>query len=215
MAGLFRGSGLKCSAHGPFLDLSPGAKDRLVLDISRKRYEQALETAAVFSAEHIVFHPGYDRKRHLFYRAEWLEISLETWRTLARRARELGVRLVLENTHEEHPRDIKPLLTELAGEGVGFCFDIGHASAFGNTPVDEWLTELSPWLAALHLHDNGGIRDDHLAIGAGRIDFKGFFQGLSQRDLRPDVITLEPHQEDQLLPSLIRLSELWPWEGVR
>jgi sugar phosphate isomerase/epimerase len=215
MAGALRQAGLKPSAHGPFLDLAPGAKDRRILDLSRKRYAKGLETAAIFSAEHIVFHPGYERMRHLFYRSEWLEISLETWSPLAQRARELGVRLVMENTHEEHPRDIKPLLTELAPQGVGFCFDIGHASAFGPTPVDEWLAELSPWLKAVHLHDNGGQRDDHLAIGQGCIDFKSFFDGLVKRELRPEVVTLEPHREEQLQPSLIRLSELWPWADGR
>ena len=213
MADRFRQAGLKPSCHGPFLDLAPGAKDPRVLEISRRRYASALETAAVFSAEHIVFHPGYDTKRHQFYRDEWFEISLSTWRPLARRAEELGVRLVLENTHEEHPRDLKPLLEELGVTGVGFCFDIGHASAFGQPPVDEWLTEMSPWLQALHLHDNFGEHDDHLAIGRGRIDFTAFFQGLVQRDLQPRVITLEPHREEELRPSLVRLDELWPWDS--
>jgi sugar phosphate isomerase/epimerase len=62
-------------------------------------------------------------------------------------------------------------------------------------------------LAQLHLHDNAGAGDDHLAIGAGRFDFSGLFRYLRQQRLRP-LITLEPHQEEGLWASLQALARL-------
>ena len=211
MAGCFKEAGLKTTVHGPFFDLSPGALDRRILEVTRDRFHQALDTAVLFAPEHMVFHANYDDRQRWAYREEWLRISLETWRPLAGRAGELGIRLVLENTHEECPEEIEPLLAALASEGVGFCFDAGHASAFGRAGLLDWLEVLGPYLSALHLHDNHGDRDEHLAIGQGSIDFRSLFLRLADRGLRPKVVTLEPHQESQLWPGLETLADLWPW----
>ncbi|MBU2548736.1 MAG: sugar phosphate isomerase/epimerase [Proteobacteria bacterium] len=204
--------GLRPSAHGPFFDLCPGASDPRILDVTRKRLGRALETAAWFEPAHIVYHPDYEEIRHAGRYSEWLETSIETWRPLARRARELGILLVLENTYESGPDPLAPLLAELAPEGVGFCFDVGHSLAFGRTPLLEWLDLLGPYLSALHLHDNPGGRDDHLPIGAGRVDFPGLFAWLAGRDRNDWAVTLEPHREEDIWPSLAALSGLWPWD---
>jgi sugar phosphate isomerase/epimerase len=207
----FEESGLKPTVHGPFLDLAPGALDQKVLEISRQRYHQALEIAGRFRAEHIVFHPSYDNKRHQFYREQWLELNEATWIPLAHRARELNVRMVLENTYEETPEVLATLFETLAPHGVGFCFDLGHASAFGRVPMFDWLEAIGHYLAAVHLHDNHGDRDEHLAVGRGSIDFRSFFQWLVDHGIRPAVVTLEPHTEADLAPGLKALAELWPW----
>jgi sugar phosphate isomerase/epimerase len=207
----FETTGLKPTIHGPFLDLAPAALDPMILDLSRKRYHQALEIAGQLRAEHIVFHPSFDYKRHHFYYREWLDINEQTWTPLARRAEELNVRLVLENTYETQPDDLRPLLERLQPYGVGFCFDIGHAQAFGRVPLLDWLETNGKYLAALHLHDNHGDRDEHLAIGRGSINFQLFFSWLVEHDIRPPVITLEPHREEDLVPALTALAALWPW----
>ncbi|MDD1705418.1 MAG: sugar phosphate isomerase/epimerase [Methanoregulaceae archaeon] len=53
-------------------------------------------------------------------------------------------------------------------DGIGITIDIGHANTVGK--VQEFL----PYLAEashLHVHDNHGISDEHLALGAGTIDW--------------------------------------------
>ena len=64
---------------------------------------------------------------------------------------------------------------------------------------------MSDWLGQLHLHDNSGDMDNHLAIGQGIFDFTGLFDHLRANKHRP-IITLEPHQEDGLWGSLSALS---------
>ncbi len=212
MAGRLKAAGLRPSVHGPFVDLAPGGADPKILEVTRDRLHKALEAAAVFKPEHIVFHAGFDRKRHGFYVEKWLEASFETWRPLARRSAGLGIRLVLENTYELTPYELKPLLDGLAPEGVGFCFDTGHASAFGEAPVLDWVEVLGEHLQAMHLHDNHGGWDDHLPIGQGRVDFEALFHYLGDRYAQAPAVTLEPHREEDIWPSLAALAELWPWD---
>jgi sugar phosphate isomerase/epimerase len=62
---------------------------------------------------------------------------------------------------------------ELAGmvegiEGIGITIDIGHANTVGK--VREFLPYLSK-ASHLHVHDNHGVHDEHLALGAGTIDW--------------------------------------------
>lgn len=206
-----KAAGLSTSVHGPFLDLSPGAKDPGVLAVSRERYHQALEIAALFEPEHIVFHPTYESQRFGFYRQEWLEVSVETWRPVVRRAVELGIRPVLENTHESFPEEMAPLLDALVADGARFCFDIGHATSFAKAGVMVWPKAFEKHVRALHLHDNNGVSDDHLAIGQGGIDFKTFFEWMGAHFESPPAVTLEPHREEQVAPTLTALAELWPW----
>jgi sugar phosphate isomerase/epimerase len=167
--------------------------------------------AALFKPQHLVCHAGYDKKRYFYMKETWIQNSLDMWRWLAERVRKIGGRLVLENVYEEHPDEIKPLLEPLGPVGVGFCLDTGHQAAFGTTPLTVWVAATAPYLAQLHLHDNTGLWDEHLPLGQGNIDFDSFFKQLKEIYQTPPVVTLEPHQERDLWPSLEYLQRIWPW----
>ena len=211
MAGRIKEAGLRPTVHGPFMDLTPGAFDPAILKATRERLRQGLEAAALFEPVQMVFHANYDAYRYGDDPKRWLETSVDTWTPLARRARELGFYLVLENVYERDPDELAPLLKALAGEEVGFCLDPGHANTFGQAPLVRWLEVLHEHLAEMHLHDNHGRGDEHLPIGHGDIDFAGAFSWLRDHKVRPRIVTLEPHQEEALWPSLTALAELWPW----
>lgn len=49
------------------------------------------------------------------------------------------------------------------------CLDVGHANVSKNTHL--FLPSLTHRIAALHLHDNNGTKDEHLIPGDGIIDF--------------------------------------------
>jgi sugar phosphate isomerase/epimerase len=211
MAKRIREAGLRPTVHGPFMDLAPGAVDPAIRQTSRKRLLQGLETAAIFEPVQMVFHANFDVFRYGDDAEQWLETSQETWIPLARRAAEFGFRLVLENVYERGPEELLPLLDALSAEGVGFCLDPGHAKTFGHATVIHWLEVLHQHLAEMHLHDNHGQGDEHLPIGHGDIDFAGAFQWLRDHAVQPRIVTLEPHKEQDLWPSLAALAELWPW----
>jgi len=203
---------LRITLHGPFIDLSVGSADPGIRALTRKRFEQVLELVPLFKPQTLICHAGYDKRRYGFFRDVWIERSLACWSWLADRLEETGTRLMLENVYEDGPTDIRILFEELAPKNVGFCLDTGHLTAFGQTSLMKWLTVMEPYLGQLHLHDNNGDWDDHLELGGGAIDFKYLFEYLKRTRKRPPIVTLEPHQEAHLLPSLEYLAHHWPWQ---
>ncbi len=206
-----REGALSVTLHGPFSDLSPGSPDPGIRDWTRHRFEQTLRAVECLKPGTVVCHAGYESRRYQDIRDPWIEKSLETWSWLAGELEMNQCRLMIENTYEEHPQDIQPLFEGLADLGVGFCLDMGHQSAFGSAPLEAWLKMLGPYLGQVHLHDNHGTGDEHLAPGKGSIDFTPLFEMLGAEGAEPPVITLEPHREEDLWPGLQYLERVWPW----
>jgi len=48
-------------------------------------------------------------------------------------------------------------------------------------------------------------------MGKGKINFEVFFKALKAIKKAPPVITLEPHEDGALWPSLEFLEKAWPW----
>jgi sugar phosphate isomerase/epimerase len=204
-------NGARMTLHAPFMDLSAGSPDPQIRTLTRRRLAQFLEWVPIFKPVTVVCHSGYDAKRYAFCKDDWIARSAEIWSWFGESIRDQGGRLMLENVYEHHPDEILMLLERLEEGLAGFCLDIGHQSAFSRSPLETWLKSLAPRLGQLHLHDNSGQGDDHRAIGQGRIDFEAFFRRLIQYRATPPVVTLEPHQEEDLWPSLRALEALWPW----
>ncbi|MEJ2724507.1 MAG: sugar phosphate isomerase/epimerase [Deltaproteobacteria bacterium] len=202
---------LRITFHGPYMDLAPGSPDPAVRAVTHRRFEQCLDMAALFKPLHLVCHAGYDKRRYFHLRESWFQNSLDTWRWVAEGVGEFGGRLVLENVYEQGPEEIKALIEKLAPLGVGFCLDTGHQAAFGSRPLEEWVAAMGPWIDQLHVHDNTGAWDEHLPPGQGNIDFESFFKQLKNIRETPPMVTLEPHREQDLWPSLDYLERIWPW----
>ena len=202
---------LSITLHGPFIDLSAGSTDPAIKAVTRSRFEQLLKLVPVFRPGTVVCHAGYDWKRYGYFKEEWIESSLEIWAWLADSLIKQGSRLMLENVYEDNPEDIRIIIERLQSQKVGFCLDAGHLFAFGQGELKKWLEELGPYIGQLHLHDNHGRNDEHLPLGNGKIDFNLLFAYLISNDLPRPLITLEPHQEEALWPSLDYLTTVWPW----
>jgi sugar phosphate isomerase/epimerase len=210
-AELLQSRNLSITFHGPFVDLSPGSPDPEIWNLTRKRYEQVLRLVPVFKPMTLVCHAGYEWKRYNYIRELWVEKSLEMWSWLSQRLADEGTMLTLENVYEHGPEDIEIIFESLAGKNVGFCFDIGHQSAFSRKSFEHWVKVLGPYIAQLHIHDNDTSRDQHKALGTASIDFPSFFKLLKSIRSTPPVVTLEPHHEEDLIPSLEYLEKVWPW----
>jgi sugar phosphate isomerase/epimerase len=209
---IFAAAGRRITLHAPFQDLLPGALDGLIREASRQRLAQAFRFLPAFQPAAIVCHTGYEARLYHWNRAEWLEHSEATWRQLAGVAQTHGVRLHLENVYETDPTLFLDLLGRLSDlNNVGFCLDVGHLLAFGGGDFDAWLRALWPHVSQLHLHDNQGDADHHLALGTGRVPLETVLTFLARHDKSP-IVTLEPHQEGSLIPSLNYLAAIWPWE---
>lgn len=206
-----RDAGLTTTLHAPFMDLSPGSPDPKFRALTRKRLEQVVRLIPLFKPKTVVCHTGYDPRRYGDIKDIWVKNSLETWSSMAKQIRSEGAILMMENVYEQGPDDIFILLENLKDHKVGFCLDTGHQNVFSAASIETWITSLGVYLGQLHLHDNDGKADEHLALGRGCVDFPQLFKHLTaENDTRP-VVTLEPHREEELWPSLKYLERIWPW----
>lgn len=207
MADHFKEKGLSCTLHAPFFDLAPGALDRKIREVSREKLRRAFTLIKIFRPESIVCHLGYEDNKHSYKMKEWFEISVETWSELLEIASRSNTRVMFENTYEKLPDIHLQLFEQLPGSNFGFCLDVGHLMAYAGSTWQIWLDKLQPWLGQVHLHDNNGKRDEHIAIGQGKFNFKELFHHLSLNNISP-LITLEPHSENDLWKSLEAIHSL-------
>jgi sugar phosphate isomerase/epimerase len=204
--------GLAVTLHAPFVDLSAGSTDPAIRAVTRRRFDELMALVPLFRPRTVVAHAGYDWQRYEYFRSIWLDHSIRFWSEVAQRLNRSGSRLVLENVYEHRPDEILELFERLRTHGVGLCLDCGHLTAFGRAPLEEWLDVLGPFIGQLHLHDNSGKKDDHLAMGRGLIDFRPLFAYLQAHGRQPPVVTMEVHRPDDIWASLEYLDRLWPWK---
>lgn len=198
---------LACTLHAPFFELYVGSLDFHIREVSRHKIRKAFQLIEVFRPRSIVCHLGFEENKHGYKEAEWFERSLEGWEHLLELAAAHETPMMLENTYETSPVQHEKMLAALDSPYARFCLDVGHVMAFARNTWQDWLPALEPWLGQLHLHDNHGIRDTHLAPGQGLFDFPGFFAYLATRELTP-LVTLEPHQEKGMDDSFRALDEM-------
>jgi sugar phosphate isomerase/epimerase len=211
LAQAFQRAGRRITLHAPFQDLLPGALDRNILAASRRRLRQAFRCLPLFRPAAIVCHLGYEARYYQWDQENWLAHSAATWRELAREAAVQGVTVMLENVYETDPELFLKLLIRIDAPNVKLCLDTGHLHAFGGGDFPGWLRILSPHIGHLHLHDNHGDQDSHLALGQGTVPLEFVLHTLAAQGRQP-LVTLEPHQEGSLAPSLQYLAAIWPWE---
>ncbi len=196
--------GPSLSVHAPFMDMSPGAVDVRVRDVTLERFNQIMEIAGILSPRTIVFHSGYEKWRYAHRADIWLEGSLLTWKPLIAKAARLNARIAIENIFEDEPSNLHSLMQELHSEHFGICFDTGHCNLFTKVSLEDWLRDLGPYVFELHLHDNDRSADQHLPIGDGTFDFKTLFSFFRGKDC---LYTIEAHSQERVLKSMGRLRE--------
>lgn len=194
-------AGLRPRVHAPFFDLNPGALDPLIRQATRQRLEQTLRVAGQLHADLIVVHPGVDKWRYPRLEHVWLDLALEFFPPLVEQAESIDCRLAIENIYEESPDTLVQLVSGIASDFFGHCFDAGHWHLFGRRPMDEWLSSIDSRLFHLHLHDNHGRADEHLPVGDGTINFSPLLKHLKLMTATPSI-TLEARSLEELQRSL-------------
>lgn len=152
--------------HGPFLDLNPASYDSLVMDAAWQRFSQAYEAAAALSAKKIIFHTC--RIPLICYVEGWAEHMADFWNAFLEKHGDIPI--AIENVFDEAPEPIADFASRIAAENFSLCLDVGHANCFSKVSLSHWIDTLAPWITHLHLHDNLGNCDSHLAqIGRAHV----------------------------------------------
>ena len=211
VAAMLHDQGLTITCHAPFMDLSPGSPDPAVRRLTRRRLEQVLRLLPGLQAKTVVCHSGWDHRRYLDLKHVWLEKSRDMWAWFARAVRDEGSRVMLENVYERNPKEFLEIYSPLREAGARVCLDTGHQAAFGEASLESWIQGVGRDIGELHLHDNHGTWDEHLAPGKGSVEFGLLFERLPSLLDEPPVITLEPHCEEALWEALAFLKDILPW----
>ncbi len=202
-----RESGISFSqAHAP---IYPPLDDRSRDEFLDLMTERMFSVCATLGIPWAVFHARFPSGGYVEgSRSAIREENVRWFRALADRAAESEVSVAVENlydfdqgtwkTYPRDPDDLLGLLDEIDRPNLGACLDTGHAHIAGHEPA-EYARALGDRLAVLHIHDNDGRGDQHIAPFTGYIDWPAFMAALREIGYR-GVLSLELHHYLQRLP---------------
>ena len=165
--------------------------------------KRALESAEQLPIQSIVLHLGHKDDS---WDVRVLENSLTAIEHLKAFAHPLGVRILLENLQNEitTPEHLLEIVRVGHFDNVGICLDIGHAHLSGpekNIGIDHAFELLKPRIAELHLHDNHGVKDDHLWPNTGSIDWTNIARHLATLPATVPGILEISHESNETVTS--------------
>jgi len=148
----------------------------------------------------------------IFNKERALVRNIRAIKLAAQKAKEMGLRLIVENTIKlfNNVDDLNILFE--SGIDAGFHLDVGHANL--NTDrnrTEEFLSRFADKLEHVHFSDNkSGNADLHLPLGAGLIPWDKIVSQLKRYNY-DGTITLEVFSRDKryLLASRDKLLEMW------
>ena len=200
------------SLHAPVMErfegrwvhpLSIASPDEAARALAVDETKAALELARRVPLSVLVVHPGLQDSLLSPSVQNSRESVARSVEEIAACASPLGVRVALEVIPNAMATAgaLVDLLDELDMPEVGVCLDFGHAHLQGG--VVDAIETLSGVLAATHVHDNHGRRDEHLAPFDGTIDWTGALMAL-QKVGYEGTMMLELASADPSAPALER-----------
>jgi hypothetical protein len=149
--------------------LNIAGRDRKERIEAMDEIKRAIEVAETIPFRFLVLHVGVSGERFDEHKFEGALSSVEHLRAFAR---PLGVSLLLENIPNEltAPEKLVELIHTLHYDDIGVCLDLGHAHL--EPGLEAAIETLKPLIRSVHVHDNHGMKDEHLWPGEGTIDFQ-------------------------------------------
>lgn len=209
--------GLECKlAHAP-VSFKYSNKNN-ISDPEFLKIVRSIEFASVIGSKNIVVHAiTRDLPNHI----NLYQYNHNFYQSLIPYANRFNVNILVENLFNINGNKNIPVLSEpgeltnfiksLNSGRVKICLDIGHLAVTGLEPADVIKGLNNNLLAALHMHDNYGITDQHLLPYMGKIDWDSVANALKTIEYKGDI-TLEltgylPKISDDLIPPALKLAE--------
>lgn len=167
--------GVRWSFHAPVYTVNPCATDEQEIEQSIETLHRAMDVADMLECSHVVIHAGASDDEQ-DGQAAVLRCAAFVSRVLEKRSGS-SLRLVLENVPPKpglqgtSAEFVRAVADRVSHPRFGILLDVGHAHVRGEGYAVKALELCLPHLAALHLNDNLGDYDSHLAIGMGTIPY--------------------------------------------
>lgn len=189
--------------HGPFLDVNPAAYDRLVREVTMKRFDQCYQAGLLLGARKIVFHSGMNP--YVYYKQGWADQVSRFFSEFMDGRQELEI--VLENVFDDDWELLLDVYKKVDHPNFKLCLDIGHAHCYSSVDVREWAKALAPYVTHVHVHDNLGDRDAHTGLGRGNLPYQQVLENLPLTEERTWTIECMKKEDAQLCWEKIRVLE--------
>lgn len=178
--------------------------------------ERTLRCASLLGVRYVVVHPLWRKADGSFYEdpAEFISVNKEAIQPILAAAEKHGVVILSENLlwgASIPAENIADLVKAVDSPRFGWCYDTGHANAFGRS--FDALRDVSCVPVSLHIQDNhANGRDDHLIPGDGNIDWYGFmkvlkgigYPGEFVIEAHHQTLEMEDDKRDPFLAELLR-----------
>ncbi len=194
-----------CTLHGAFFDVIPFSLDEKIKEISKLRIEQSIAAAEKIGAKAVVFHTNYNPFLNSeAYINSFVEANSAYWDGILKRHKSISV--YLENMFDTTP-DIMARISErlCENDNFGICLDYAHAS-LSHVQPKVWAETLGKYVKHIHINDNDGISDLHLAWGAGSVDTSDFYC-CYEKYMSSATVLIETNSKENILASLKKLKE--------
>lgn len=174
---------VRYAVHAPFSSINLAESDSRLRNMFVRFMKKSLKRAHELEAKTWVLHSGRFTPFTYFCPEKAWEAHARSLLELSKEARDLGIRIAVENMPGRYElfnsvENGRRLLEDVQSEYVGFCFDIGHANLLGG--VDRFLIGFPNEIFHIHVHDNNGEGDSHVALGQGNINWRNFFSLLKE-----------------------------------
>jgi sugar phosphate isomerase/epimerase len=195
----------RLGVHGPWYGLPLLCPDARVQELVVTRLKQALDFAVAIGATQMVLHSPFE-----FYGSSMVahtpahglldEIKLvhETLADFLPLAQQANCVLVLEMCYDKNSAPLLALARSFDSDYVQIGLDTGHAflmQRIGGPPPDQWVRDVGPPLAHVHLQDTDGLLDRHWPPGKGNINWYALFEALQSLSHRPRLILEIDHDK--------------------
>ena len=196
----------RVGVHAPFWNLHLDALDPQVRRVTQQRYLQGLAFAEEVGGQWLVLHSpfyfwGHTLAQHRQTLAQEIALAQLTLEPVLERAAEVAVTLVIETMLDRDPTPLLALVASFDSPLVRLSVDTGHVhmnAQHGGLSAQGWLSQTgqsqpaqsqpTPLLGHVHLQDNDGSADEHLAPGAGTVHWPGVLRSLRATTTDPYLI---------------------------
>lgn len=162
--------------HGPFLDLNPMAYDSQIQKVTAYRFAQCYDAGMRLGAKKIIYHTCYIPT--VYFLIGWADRMADFWNSFMKERPDMEI--LLENVLDPFPEPIREVYDKVTAPNFKLCLDIGHANCYSDISPIQWAQYFGDAVGHIHLHNNDGTGDAHLALENGTAPAKKILSTIRQ-----------------------------------